>query len=94
MARNSVQLQKGLSITAFLEQYGTEEQCHDALVKMKWQRGLFAPNVAAKITAGSKFEYRFNRRYKLGDMIERLAYISICTHPRTEKFTRIAERMA
>jgi hypothetical protein len=54
MAQNSVQLQKGLSITAFLEDYGTEEQCHDALVKMKWPEGLFALNAAAKIIAGSR----------------------------------------
>lgn len=36
MARNSVQFQKGLSLPDFLAAYGTERQCHDALVKMKW----------------------------------------------------------
>ena len=48
MAQNSVQLQKGLSITAFLELYGTEEQCHDALVKMKWPEGFVCPKCGSK----------------------------------------------
>lgn len=48
MAQNSVQLQKGLSITAFLEDYGTEEQCHDALVKMKWPEGFVCPQCDCK----------------------------------------------
>ena len=35
MARNQVQFQKGLSEASFAEIYGTEEQCHAALVKRK-----------------------------------------------------------
>lgn len=41
----------------------------------------------------AEFEYRFNRRYKLGDMIERLAYIALRSPPRTEKFLKMAEVM-
>lgn len=31
MARNPIQFQPGLSLPAFLEQYGTEEQCRATL---------------------------------------------------------------
>ena len=31
MAKNQVQFQKGLSLPEFLEQYGTEEQCREAV---------------------------------------------------------------
>ena len=33
MARNPVQFQRGMSLATFLERYGSEEQCHDALVR-------------------------------------------------------------
>ncbi len=36
MARNQIQFQKGMSIATFQRLYGTEEQCHAALVKMRW----------------------------------------------------------
>jgi len=38
MARNQVQFQKGLSEASFGEIYGTEEQCHAALVKWRWAK--------------------------------------------------------
>ena len=44
MARNPVQFQKGLSLTDFLSSYGTEEQCHDALVAMRWPNGFLCPH--------------------------------------------------
>ena len=40
MARNRVQFQKGLSEAAFDEAYGTEEQCHAALVAWRWPDGF------------------------------------------------------
>lgn len=43
MARNSVQLQKGLSMAEFMRRYGTEELCHAALVAMRWPEGFVCP---------------------------------------------------
>lgn len=48
MARNQVQLQKGLGMAEFLARYGTEDQCHDALVKMRWPDGFVCPKCAAR----------------------------------------------
>jgi len=35
MARNAIQFQKGLSLTEFLEQYGTEAACRETLFKRR-----------------------------------------------------------
>ena len=43
MARNQVQFQKGLSEAGFAEIYGTEEQCHAALVEWRWPNGFECP---------------------------------------------------
>ena len=43
MARNRVQFQAGLSLPDFLEHYGSEQKCHDALVKMRWPEGFVCP---------------------------------------------------
>ncbi|MBF0424056.1 MAG: transposase [Magnetococcales bacterium] len=43
MAKNGVQFQKGLSLTSFLDQYGTEEQCREAVYKMRWPHGYQCP---------------------------------------------------
>jgi transposase-like protein len=48
MATNSVQFQKGLSLLDFLEQYGTEEQCHEALVTLRWSGGFICPKCGGK----------------------------------------------
>src|SRR5215467_11674339 len=44
MARNPVQFQKGLSLMEFNRRYGTDEQCHAALIKMRWPDGFVCPN--------------------------------------------------
>jgi hypothetical protein len=44
MARNPIQFQKGLSLIEFNRRYGTEEQCHAALVKMRWPDGFMCPH--------------------------------------------------
>ena len=43
MARNKVQFQKGLSLSEFLSQYGSEEQCFDALYAWRWPNGFRCP---------------------------------------------------
>jgi len=43
MARNQVQFQKGLSEVGFDEMYGSEAQCHAALVKWRWPDGFACP---------------------------------------------------
>lgn len=39
MSMNWIQFQKGLSLREFLQQYGSEEQCEDALVAARWSQG-------------------------------------------------------
>ena len=43
MAKNKVQFQQGLSLTKFLSQYGSEEQCRSALFRMRWSHGFECP---------------------------------------------------
>ncbi len=44
MARNQVQFQPGLSLTNFLKCYATEEQCREALFKLRWPAGFICPD--------------------------------------------------
>jgi len=48
MARNPVQMQKGLSLTEFCERYGTEEQCRAAVVKWRWPDGFVCPHCGSR----------------------------------------------
>ena len=41
--RNLVQFQKGMSIAMFLEDFGTEEKCAEALAKLRWPSGFNCP---------------------------------------------------
>lgn len=40
MARNTMQFQLGLSLPAFLKQYGKEAQCHETLFQYRWLKGF------------------------------------------------------
>ncbi|WP_051304588.1 IS1595 family transposase [Chitinilyticum litopenaei] len=40
MAMNRIQFQPGLSIPAFQQQFGSEDQCQTALEQTRWQQGL------------------------------------------------------
>jgi transposase-like protein len=44
MARNKVQFQKGLSLNEFLQEYGTEDQCFEALYALRWPDGFHCPH--------------------------------------------------
>jgi ribosomal protein L37AE/L43A len=48
MPRNKVQFQKGLSFAEFSRRYGTEEQCHAALVAMRWPDSFACPQCGGK----------------------------------------------
>jgi len=48
MARNPVQFQKGLSLAEFGARYGREEQCHAALIEMRWPEGFICPKCGAR----------------------------------------------
>ena len=48
MSKNKIQFQKGLSLSNFLEEYGTEEQCFEALVKLRWPKGFECPKCRCK----------------------------------------------
>ncbi len=48
MPRNPVQFQKGLSMAEFMQRYGSEEQCHAALVAMRWPDGFVCPACGSK----------------------------------------------
>lgn len=39
MSMNSIQFQRGLSLERFLELYGTEPQCEQALIAARWPKG-------------------------------------------------------
>ncbi len=43
MARNRVQFQKGMSLPTFLQQFGTEEQCRQAIFQRRWPQGFRCP---------------------------------------------------
>ncbi len=43
MARNAIQMQKGLSLTELNEQFGTEEKCKAAVFKWRWPDGFVCP---------------------------------------------------
>jgi transposase-like protein len=43
MAKNPVQFQAGMSLMAFLDQYGREDQCREALAKARWPKGFVCP---------------------------------------------------
>lgn len=53
MAMNRVQFQAGLSLTAFLNQYGSERQCEQALKTLRWPCGFLCPRCRSK--AHSRF---------------------------------------
>ena len=60
MAMNQVQFQPGLSMSEFLERYGTEEKCEAALFASRWPSGWSCRSCGC--TSSSRF-VRDGRRY-------------------------------
>lgn len=52
MPRNRIQFQPGLSLPDFLQQYGTLEQCHTALSKLRWPEGFSCPESVTVVRVG------------------------------------------
>lgn len=43
MARNRIQFQKGYSLVQFMDEYGTEEKCREALFRWRWPNEFVCP---------------------------------------------------
>ena len=43
MARNRVQFQKGYSLVQFMDEYGSEDKCTQALFRWRWPNGFVCP---------------------------------------------------
>ncbi|WP_155963337.1 IS1595 family transposase [Enterobacter sp. BIDMC 29] len=43
MMINGIQFQKGLSLPVFMQQYGTETQCEEHLIRARWPHGFHCP---------------------------------------------------
>ncbi|WP_449424273.1 transposase, partial [Rhodanobacter lindaniclasticus] len=48
MAMNPVQFQAGLSMTQFIQRYGTEAKCYRALYRTRWPKGFRCPKCASR----------------------------------------------
>lgn len=48
MKKSAIQFQKGLSFSDFMTDYGTETQCFEASVKMRWPSEFECPKCASK----------------------------------------------
>lgn len=44
MSKNAIQFQPGMSLPTFLERYGSEAQCREALMRMRWPGGFRCPH--------------------------------------------------
>src|SRR3954454_16772924 len=85
MPRNRVQHQKGLSDDAFERLYPDEEACRKAWFTWRWPEGFKCPRcaVAAKHLPRylGAFAWRFNRRFVLKTIYERLAIAAAAPPP-------------
>ena len=62
MSKNRIQFQPGYSLLELFTEYGTEEQCREALFKWKWPHGFICPNCGNKsfCTLKSRNVYQCN----------------------------------
>jgi ribosomal protein L37AE/L43A len=64
IAINGIQFQEGLSLPAFLREYGTEVQCGAAFIKARWPCGFVCP--CCGHTAANEFKRRELRYWQCG----------------------------
>ena len=67
MARNRVQFQKGYSLVQFMDEYGTEEKCTEALFRWRWPNGFVCP----RCEHTGHCEPGFERRWVASNMSRR-----------------------
>jgi len=48
MPQNPIQFQHGMSLSEFVEQYGTEAQCEAALLRSRWPEGFVCPECGGR----------------------------------------------
>ena len=94
MATNRLQFQPGLSLSEFLDQYGTKAQCEAALQKARWPSGFICPECQSSshciVWHGylAEAQYRFNRRFRLDTLPQRLLIAVMACKPKTEHCLR------
>lgn len=48
MSKNPIQFQQGMSLSAFVDQYGMEAQCEAALQRARWPQGFICPECGGR----------------------------------------------
>ena len=103
MAKNPIQFQPGMGLMSFLEQYGSEQPCREALAKVRWLKGfrcqgcghtghchLKGRDVYQCVQRYlSEFCYRFNRRFDLAALVPRLIVAAARTPPLTYRLATL-----
>ena len=74
MPMNRVQFQAGLSMPEFLQRYGTEQQCREALQASRWPAGFVCP--ACGGAARTSFERAGLRYWQCGRCQRQTSLIS------------------
>lgn len=70
MKKNQVQFQPGVSLMGFLERYGSEAQCREALAKVRWPNGFRCPDCghAGRCHLKGRDVYQCNRCKRQGSL--------------------------
>ena len=58
MAMNTVQFQPGLSMTEFMDRYGSDDKCEAALIESRWPDGFACPSCACAQSSSFRREGR------------------------------------
>src|ERR1035437_8766129 len=58
MAMNTVQFQPGLSMTEFMDRYGSDDKCEAALIESRWPDGFACPSCGCAQSSSFRREGR------------------------------------